>query len=239
MSDGYRSDLAFIHDTGYGGFARRAAPHLLALLRRSIRRRDLVVDLGCGSGIWARALCAAGYDVLGIDQSEAMIALARVRAPRAEFLAASFLDVELPPCAAVTSLGECFSYLFDRSNSTRRLAQLFRRIHTALVPGGWLIFDVAGPGRGSHQGHREGKDWAVLVTTEEQRRRRRLTRRITSFRRVGELYRRDHEVHHLRLYSRTELATMLRDQGFRVRTLSGFGRLRFVKGHVGFLARKV
>src|SRR5207249_3837277 len=92
MADGYGSDLAYIHDTGFGAFARRAAPHLLTLLRRTARRGGLVVDLGCGSGIWARELCHAGYEVLGIDQSEAMIGLARARAPRAEFLTASFLD---------------------------------------------------------------------------------------------------------------------------------------------------
>jgi hypothetical protein len=65
-----------------------------------------------------------------------------------------------------------------------------------------------------------------------------LTRRITSFRKVGDLYRRDEETHRLRLMRRSELAGQLRGIGFRVRILSSYGPLRFAHGHVGFLARK-
>jgi hypothetical protein len=122
------------------------------------------------------------------------------------------------------------------------LQGLFRRIFAALVPGGLLVFDVAGPGRvpggGPRMFHREGEDWAILVTTEEDRLRGLLTRWITSFRKVTELYRRDHEVHRLRLYARSQVAAALREVGFRVRGLSGYGELRFGPGHAGFLARK-
>jgi hypothetical protein len=76
------------------------------------------------------------------------------------------------------------------------------------------------------------------LNAEEDRRRGLLTRRITSFRKVGELYRRDHEVHRLRLFPPSELASELRDTGFRVRVLAGYGPQRFVPGHAGFLARK-
>jgi hypothetical protein len=78
----------------------------------------------------------------------------------------------------------------------------------------------------------------VLVANEEDRRRRLLTRRITTFRRVGDLYRRDMEVHRQRLLHRSELAAQLRGLGFRVRILRGYGTLRFGKGHIGLLARK-
>jgi SAM-dependent methyltransferase len=73
----YAPDLAAIHDAGFGGFARDAAPGLLRRLRRAGIRDGLVVDIGCGSGIWARALTDAGYDVLGVDVSEAMLQIAR------------------------------------------------------------------------------------------------------------------------------------------------------------------
>jgi SAM-dependent methyltransferase len=238
----YGEDLAYIHDAGHGDFARRAAPGVLAMLRAAGIDSGLVVDLGCGSGIWAEALCAAGYEVLGIDISEAMVALARRRAPRAEFRAGSFLDADLPPCAAVTALGECFSYLFDAGNTGKGLLGLFRRIHRALAPGGLLIFDVVAPGRVPGPGplriFREGEDWAVLVTAEEDSRRKVLTRHITSFRKVGELYRRDAEVHRQRVCDRAELAAQLRGLGFRVRPLAGYGEMRFPPWQIGFLARK-
>jgi SAM-dependent methyltransferase len=238
----YRTDLAYIHDVGFTEFARSAAPGLLEILRQGGTPRGLVIDLGCGSGIWARELVAAGYKVLGIDISAAMIALARPRVPQGEFRQGSFLAARLPPCVAVTSLGECFSFLFDPHNTEPELVKLFRRIYDALRPGGLLVFDVAGPGRVPGHGLQkkcfEGEDWAVLVTTEEDRQRKHLTRRITSFRKVGKSYRRDEEVHHLRLYTRSELAGQLRGVGFRTRFLRGYGAHRFPPGWFGVLARK-
>lgn len=79
---------------------------------------------------------------------------------------------------------------------------------------------------------------AVLVTTEEDQQAGILTRRITSFRRVGDLYRRDHEVHRLRLIRPSEVLGQLRALGFRVRTLRAYGALRLPPGLVGLLARK-
>jgi 2-polyprenyl-3-methyl-5-hydroxy-6-metoxy-1,4-benzoquinol methylase len=79
----YNEDLAYIHDVGYGGFAEGAAPGVLRILREAGIGDGLVVDLGCGSGIWARHLTDAGYEVVGVDISPAMIRLARKRAPTA------------------------------------------------------------------------------------------------------------------------------------------------------------
>jgi SAM-dependent methyltransferase len=242
MTSGYREDLAYIHDVGYGHFARSAAPGLLEMLRQTGAVSGLVVDLGCGSGIWARELCDAGYDVLGVDQSAAMIAMARKRVPKGTFRQGSFLTAKFPPCVAVTALGECFNYLFDRRNTKRNLLGLFRRVYDALLSGGIFIFDVAGPGRvagpGSQRHHREGKDWVVFVAAEEDRQRMLLTRSITSFRRIGKLYRRQEELHRLRLYTPSEIVGPLRHCGFRVRSLHGYGPMRFRPALHGFRARK-
>jgi hypothetical protein len=154
----------------------------------------------------------------------------------------SFLAAELPPCVAVTAVGECFNYLFDRGNTPEELAKMFGRVYEALVPGGLFVFDVAGPGRvrgpGPQKLHREGEDWAVLVTVEEDRERRLLTRHITSFRQVGKYYRRDREVHKQRLFERAELASQLRGAGFRVRAFRDYGAWRFPPGHLAFVARR-
>jgi SAM-dependent methyltransferase len=242
MADAYRSDLAYIHDVAFGHFARSAAPVLLAALRRSGLEGGLVIDLGCGSGILTEKLSEAGYDVLGIDISGAMLAIARERVPNGQFREESLLKAELPSCVAVAAVGECVNYMFDRGNTSQGLARLFRRIHEALRPGGLLLFDMAGPGRVSganpSRNYFEGADWAVLVSVEEDRRRRSLTRRITSFRKVGDLYRREHEVHRLRLVPREDVVGQLRSIGFRVRVLRGYGSLRFPPGWAGFLAHR-
>jgi hypothetical protein len=143
---------------------------------------------------------------------------------------------------AVAAVGECLNYLFDPNNTQANIMRLFRRIYAALEPGGLFILDVAEPGRvrgaGPQRSHAEGKDWAVLVINEEDAGHRILTKRITSFRRVGELYRRDHEIHRQRLLPRSALTGELRAIGFRVRSLQGYGPLKFGRGHAGLIARK-
>ena len=241
MDEVYREDLAYIHDAGYGAVARAGAGVLLEELRRRGPASGLVIDLGCGSGILAERVAAAGYDVLGIDLSDALLALAQKRVPGGRFLRGSLWTAELPPCVAVAAVGEVVNYLFD-GGAGQGPRKLFRRVYDALGPGGPFLLDLAGPGRVAGAGRSrhwaEGADWAVLVSAEENRKRRLLTRQITSFCKVGEVYRRDHEVHRQRLYPPAEAAALLRGAGFRVRVLRGYGELRFPRGVAGFLARR-
>ncbi|MBP1598851.1 MAG: Methyltransferase type 11, partial [Acidobacteria bacterium] len=132
MTSGYREDLAYIHDVGFGSFSLSAAPGLLDMLRRGGIQNGLVVDLGCGSGLWARRLVDAGYSVLGIDMSPSMIAMARRRVPEGHFRRQSLFPADLPGCDAVTSIGECFNYLFDANNNWLRLTRVLRRVYEAL-----------------------------------------------------------------------------------------------------------
>ena len=115
-------------------------------------------------------------------------------------------------------------------------------MYQAVEPGGLLLFDVATPGRvpGSTptRGFSEGPGWTVLYTAEEDRRRLTLNRTITSFWKVGDLYRRNREVHRLRLYPRSSVSQELRSAGFQVRPLGGYSRFRFPPGWVAFAATK-
>jgi len=242
MGTWYREDLAYVHDVGFGDFVLQAAPGILALLRASNISEGLVVDLGCGSGLWARELSKAGYQCLGVDISEAMIAMARRRVPDAEFRVASLFKTKLPRCSAVTSLGESLNYLFDPANNSKMLARLFRRVHQALVPGGVFVFDIAEPGqlpRGAiTRSFQAAADWLVTVEKTEDRKQAVLTRRINTFRQIGNSYRRDEEVHRQRLYSAADIARALRGEGFRVRSNRHYGTYRLPKAHAAFIARK-
>lgn len=242
MASSYSEDLAYIHDVGFTDFIRRAAPGLLAILRKNHITDGLVVDLGCGTGVWAQALLRAGYDVLGVDISVAMLKIARRRAPRARFVKGSLFQYKLPCCRAVTAIGECVNYLFDPGTSQRRLRQFFRRVHKVLEPGGVFIFDIAEPGRvgqtGPAQKHVEGKDWAILVRNEEDRKTHILTRRMTIFRKRGTTYRRTQETHRQQLYTREEIPRLLEETGFRCQIVDGYGRLKLGHGQCAVLAYK-
>ena len=237
----YREDLAYIHDAGHSAVSNAAAQRLVEELRGLGFRHGTVVDLGCGSGMLACVVSHAGYRVIGMDISDAMVAIARKRAPEAEFYVRSFVSADLPPCIAVTAIGEVLNYAFDERNGMQAREDLFRRAYEALAPGGLLMFDMAGSGRAASGNQRtfvEGSDWAVLVEAELDETRHELTRRITSFRQVGTLYRRDTETHRLILVDPNEILQSLRSVGFQVQPLDGYSAERLPIGLAGFLSRK-
>ncbi|MDX2151800.1 MAG: class I SAM-dependent methyltransferase [Bryobacteraceae bacterium] len=238
--NGYDTDLAHIHDAGFGDFARQAAPGLLHLLRRAGVEDGLVADLGCGTGIWAEELLKAGYEVWGVDQSAAMVALSQKRARGGTFVEGSLLQVAIPRCRAVTSISECLNYLFDESNSVKRLVGLMRRVYAALEPGGVFIFDIAEHGLEPERrrGHWQGEGWVVLLDAEEDEETHIVTRDITTFRSAGKLWRRTDERHRLLTFDRSEIYEELGRAGFHVKMLRGYGEATFPRAHVGFLARK-
>lgn len=219
----YRDDLAYIHHAGFSEFAESAAPGVIELLVRHGIRDGLVVDVGCGSGVLARELTRAGFDVLGVDASSSMIALARNTAPAARFAVASLDDVQLPPCDAITATGEVLNYGDVRA--------FLPRAARALRPGGLLLFDVAE--RGAYPPYDErrvdGDDWAVIVIKESDGTH--LTRRVQTFRIIDGVMRRDEEVHTLELYDRQELLALLRTDFDHVRVRRSYGSHRLPQGH--------
>jgi SAM-dependent methyltransferase len=241
----YGRDVAYVHDTGYGDFARDAVPGLLGLLRDGGVHEGLVVDLGCGSGIWSAALLKAGYEVLGIDASGELLEIARRRAPAASFVRGSLFDAPLPPCAAVTSIGECVTYGPDPHAGRAAFVALLERIGAALRRGGVLVFDVVTPGREPRRTWNEGTDWIICVDGRPDPDAGTYRRAMTVFRRGGagaggDGWRRSDEVHDVWLYEPEDVLADLRAAGFAARELDGYGeRVRFGAGHRGFAASRI
>ncbi len=241
MTDWYNEDLAYIHDVGFSDYALKSAPGILEILKRSQILTGLVIDLGCGSGLSAKVLHQSNYQVLGIDISEAMIAIAKTRVPTVEFRVESLFTAEIPSCAAVISISECLSYLFD-ANSDQALDLLFQRIYQSLPPGGVFIFDVVVPGQVLPgeivKSFTEGHDWIVLVEKQEDRTEQILTRRIITLRQVGDFYRRTEEVHRQRLFDAAALVEALNQIGFQVQMMDRYGQFNLPPARVAFIARK-
>ena len=168
--------------------------------------------------------------------------MARRRAPAAHFTCGSLWDFQLPPAVAVTAIGEVLSYVSDprAGEPEPALAALFRDVHAALEPGGVFLFDVAAPGRAGPEGLREGFDdhrsYSVYSRASETADRTVLERRIVLFRRDGEHYRRSDEVHRLRLFEPDEIVRLLRESGFDVTRLRGYGDLELPDGWFGVAA---
>ena len=78
----YASDLARVHDDGFGFAARNAAQGVLSALRGAGIARGRVADLGCGSGILSGVVADARFEVFGVDYSADMLRLARQNVAR-------------------------------------------------------------------------------------------------------------------------------------------------------------
>ena len=94
-----------------------------------------------------------------------------------------------------------------------------------LTSGRLLIFDVIGLGEPSLAGRtwKSGDDWAVMVETAENQREGSLVRNIEVFRRIGDAYRRSHEVHKVRLLDVWTLCNQLASCGFAIETSQSYG----------------
>ena len=230
----YSTDLAYIHDVGFGDFARKAAPELIRILRTHGIRSGRIVEVGSGSGILARRLVDAGYDVIGIDRSPDMITLARAKAPEATFRRGSLTRTNIPRCEAVIAIGEVVSYV------STSLRPFFTRVYASLERGGVFIFDfIESAERRTYAAKSfEGTDWALIIRATVDDGGGTLTRRMTLLRNVGGKYRRTHETHHVRLRNCGDVRDALRDAGFSVTLRRSYGRYRLMPGDIAVIARK-
>jgi SAM-dependent methyltransferase len=94
-----------------------------------------VLDAGCGTGRVAVRLAQLGYDVVGVDLDESMLAVARAEAPDLDWRTADL---------ATMDLGETFDLVLVAGNTVPlledgTLAAACERLAAHLVPGGRLV----------------------------------------------------------------------------------------------------
>ena len=104
--------------------------------------KNLVVDLGCGTGKLTEILADRGYDVMGIDLSEEMLGIALERRDslrhRTLYLCQDMREFELYGTAGTfVSVGDSVNYLLTDED----MIKLFERVNTFLFPGGIFVFD--------------------------------------------------------------------------------------------------
>ena len=236
----YDTDLAYVHDTGYSNFAINAAKMLKELFNKEFHKKGLIVDLGCGSGVVAKELLDSGFDVLGIDISEALIEIAKKRAPTGKYIVGSFFDINLPKCIGVISTSECLNYATHGENE-KHLKTLFKKVLNALQPGGLFIFDMIEPGTAKNDKYIvEKNDWTMFLHTWEDKEKNILTRDITLFRKIeNNLYRKTKEIHTARLYPHDQVISLLEETGFQVSLFKQYGDLELDEHHFGYKCKKV
>ncbi len=241
MESLYQCDLAYVQATAFATLAQGAAGEIVRRLQSSSTPIRRVMDVGCGAGVLTQALTGAGFDVTGIDTSAELLEFARAIAPGAHFVHASVYEVPIRGYDAVVALGEPLTYHNEDTDADNLISRFFQRVAEALPSGGMLIFDVIGLGEPCLAGRtlRSGDDWAVLVETTENQTKCTLVRNIETFRRVGEVYRRSHEVHRVRLFDVRTLCDQLAACGFATETAQSYGAHQLAPRRHAFFATRL
>ncbi len=106
------------------------------------QERNLVVELGCGTGSFTLEMAKKGYDIMGIDLSPEMLDIARNKAANEGF-DLMFLEQDMSEldlyCTAGTIVSVCDSvnYLTDPED----MITTFKLVNNFLFPKGIFIFD--------------------------------------------------------------------------------------------------
>jgi ubiquinone/menaquinone biosynthesis C-methylase UbiE len=101
------------------------------------------LDFGCGTGRSTRFLSDLGFDAVGVDISESMLAQARKKDPEGDYRLVP--EGELPGFAADSYDLVLSVFTFDNIPTMEKKVALFRALHRLLGDGGRMINLVSAP----------------------------------------------------------------------------------------------
>ena len=194
--------------------------YLTGLLKEYGIDKGLVLDMGCGTGSLTEQLSEAGYDMIGIDNSEEMLEIALDKKAESGrdilYLLQDMREFELyGTVAAVVSICDSMNYILTYED----LVEVFKLVNNYLDPGGIFIFDL-----NTEYKYRElladstiaeNRDegsfiWDNFYDEEEHLNEYDLTLFIKE--KEG-LYRKYEEVHYQKAYSLDEIRRALKEAG--------------------------
>ena len=187
----------------------------------AVRPVHTVLDLACGTGTMACLLAERGYELIGVDFSPEMLAVAAEKAldvagERPIFLCQAMEDLDL-----YGTVDACVCLLDSVNHVTEpeRLARALARVLLFLEPGGLFVFDVHTPE------HLRALDGGLFLDetdegycvwrTEYDPAERICTYAMDVFRHVqDDLWSRDGEIHEEYAYTVEQLTELLQKTGF-------------------------
>ncbi len=232
---------ALTGDVPYGEFAG----FYEELLSREGKNNLTLLDLCCGTGSLTCLMAERGHEMIGVDISEEMLAVAAEKladldcAVKPMFLCqdAAELDLFGTVEGAYCSL-DGMNYLPPED-----LPELFARLHLFIEPGGKFAFDFHSPERlRSLDGGTfvdESEDMLCLWRAEFDEEESALVYGLDIFRRKGKVWERETEEHWEFVHEPEALEEMLRGAGFTdIRLItdgvqSGIGRWYMVGTNTG------
>lgn len=225
---------------GQGRFGAELAERVCGWLVERGARVEHVLDLACGTGAASLVLAAAGCQVLGVDRSAAMLAIAQARV-RDAGVAVSFVQSDLRDLVRFVrhrdgvregvpqwieheayDVATCFSDSMNYLTGDGDLLSVFTGVAHALRPGGYLVFDMNTEAEfatwdGQDVVTYDGHDYLVYNQLDYDAATRVATGRIVWFVREIERWWRGEEIHWMRAWSDADVFTALMRAGLDVR----------------------
>ena len=135
----YDSIAGMYHALWADWYLPAAMPALERLLFSRIAPKTKVLDLCCGSGHVTKELIARQYEVTGVDNSEALIALARQDLPGVDFRVQDARNLHLDGCyGAALSTFDSLNHILH----IEELRKVFKGVYRALECNGLFVFDM-------------------------------------------------------------------------------------------------
>lgn len=111
-------------------------------IERLESERDLVLDLGCGTGTLTELLAGKGYDMIGVDLSQEMLNIALEKKEKSGsgvlYLCQDMQKLDLySTVGTVVSVCDSVNYLLE----DEEIVTAFSLVNNYLYPGGVFIFD--------------------------------------------------------------------------------------------------
>jgi len=214
------TDFALVYDTLMDNTPyERWCEIITGILKRYGIEKELVLDLGCGTGTLTELLAKEGYDMIGVDFSEEM--LNRAMEKREEsglqilYLLQDMREFELyGTVKAVVSVCDSLNYLLEEED----IIETFRLVNNYLDPEGLFIFDF-------NTVHKyrdvigdttiaENRDDCSFIWENYYHEEERINEYdVTFFIKEGELFRRFEETHYQRGYTPEEMKVYLEKAG--------------------------
>ena len=136
--------FASVYDTFMDNVPYEAWSEYLADLFQDYNIEDgLLLDLGCGTGKLTRLMEAKGYDMIGVDYSYEMLAIAKEQSEESIlYLLQDMREFELyGTVRGIYSACDSLNYILEEDE----LREVFRLVNNYLDPGGVFVFDLNTP----------------------------------------------------------------------------------------------
>lgn len=107
-----------------------------------LSERNLVLDLGCGTGTLTELMYQKGYDMIGVDNAPSMLDVAMKKKEQSGseilYLLQDMRELELySTVGTVFSVCDSLNYILEKDE----LTDIFRLVNNYLYPGGLFVFD--------------------------------------------------------------------------------------------------